>query len=62
MPKLPRDIITQEYRLHTYEKKGTFGSRMNSTYNLKDDTLSDELDDNMSLLILLKYHLHDGDR
>lgn len=59
MPKLTQTLIQSHYK--NWKKSNdniTFGYMMNKIYSLNDKNLSDETDENMALLILLKDHVY----
>ena len=59
MPKLSQTLIQSNYK--NWKKSNdniTFGCMMNKIYNLNDKNLSDETDENIALLILLKDHVY----
>lgn len=59
MPKLSQALIQSHYK--NWKKSNdnmTFGYMMNEIYNLNDKNLSNETDENIALLMLLKDHVY----
>lgn len=59
MPKLSQELIQSNYK--EWKKSNSnksFGYMMNEVYNLNDKNLSNETDENIALLMLLKDHVY----